>query len=160
MSPKVLGCDERVAVNRHYPFRRRGCFGVGLPKRHRRRPFSGRSWCCSVLCRHGSHRQLVDHDGVAYLDIAERYAQGPWTSAINGFYSPLYSWLMAIGLYLLQVPRYSEATLLHPRQFCCYLGAYASFEFFLGEVIREQRANANPQDQATGLSEPLGTHSD
>jgi len=24
-----------------------------------------------------SHRQLVDHDGVAYLDIAEKYAQGP-----------------------------------------------------------------------------------
>jgi len=100
-----------------------------------------------------SHRQLVDHDGVAYLDIAEKYAQGPWTSAINGFYSPLYSWLMAIGLFLLQVPRYSEATLLHLVNFVGYLGAYASFEFFLGEVIREQRANANPQDQATGLSE-------
>ena len=100
-----------------------------------------------------SHRQLVDHDGVAYLDIAERYAQGPWTSAINGFYSPLYSWLMAIGLYLQQVPRYSEATLLHLVNFAGYLGAYASFEFFLGEVIRAERANANSEDQTTGLSE-------
>ncbi len=100
-----------------------------------------------------SHRQLVDHDGVAYLDIAERYAQGPWTSAINGFYSPLYSWLMAIGLYLLQVPRHWEATLLHLVNFAGYLGAYASFEFFLGEVIRDQRANTNPEEQAAGLSE-------
>ena len=100
-----------------------------------------------------SHRQLVDHDGVAYIDVAEEYARGPWTSAINGFYSPLYSWLMAIGLYLLQVPRDWQATLLHLVNFSGYLGAYATFEFFLGEVIREQRATMQPEAQTTALSE-------
>jgi hypothetical protein len=100
-----------------------------------------------------SHRQLVDHDGVAYMDIAEKYAQGPWSLAINGFYSPLYSWLIAIGLYLLQIPRYAEATLLHLANFVGYLGAYACFEFFLGEVIREQRANVPPEGQTPALSE-------
>ena len=100
-----------------------------------------------------SHRLLVDHDGVAYVDIAENYARGAWSSAINAYYSPLYSWLLALGLRLLQVPRSLESTLLHLINFAGYLGAYACFEFLLREVIREERANVQPEDQTTGLSE-------
>jgi 4-amino-4-deoxy-L-arabinose transferase-like glycosyltransferase len=100
-----------------------------------------------------SHRQLVDHDGVAYIDVAENYARGAWSSAINAYYSPLYSWLLAIGLRLLQVPRSGEATLLHLINFAGYLGAYACFEFFLREVIREGQAKLRSEDQATSLSE-------
>jgi len=51
-----------------------------------------------------SQRLLIDHDGVAYLDIAGYYAQGSWSSAINSYYSPLYSWLMAILEFLLRFP--------------------------------------------------------
>jgi hypothetical protein len=98
-----------------------------------------------------AHRLLVDHDGVAYMDIAANYAHGAWATAINGFYSPLYSWLTAIGLYLLHVPRSWESTILHVVNFVGYLGAYASFEFFLREVIRQDRVLS--EDQEVGLSE-------
>ncbi len=100
-----------------------------------------------------SHRLLVDHDGVAYLDVAENYARGAWSSAINGFYSPLYSWLMAIGLHLLKVPRSWDSTLLHLVNFAGYLGAYACFEFFLGQLIRKEQGNLHSENPATGLSE-------
>lgn len=100
-----------------------------------------------------SHRLLVDHDGVAYLDIAENYARGAWATALNGFYSPLYSWLMAIPLFLFKIPRSSEATVLHLINFTGDLGAYAAFEFFLNQLIRTSRANLDAKDQCSGLSE-------
>jgi len=100
-----------------------------------------------------SHRRLIDHDGVAYLDIAENYARGAWSTALNGFYSPLYSWLMAIPLFLFKVPRSSEATVLHLINFTGYLGAYAAFEFFLSQLIRTSRATLDAKDQSSGLSE-------
>ncbi len=100
-----------------------------------------------------SHRLLVDHDGVAYLDLAENYARGAWSSAINGYYSPLYSWLIAIGLYLLKVPRSWESTLLHLVNFAGYLGAYACFEFFLRQLIRKEREDLHSENQTAGLSE-------
>lgn len=100
-----------------------------------------------------SHRLLVDHDGVAYIDVAENYARGAWSSAINAYYSPLYSWLLAIGLRLLHVPRSGESTLLHLINFAGYLGAYACFEFLVREVLREEREHVQPEDRATGLSD-------
>src|SRR6184192_1532963 len=83
-----------------------------------------------------SHRLLVDHDGVAYLDIAENYARGAWASALNGYYSPLYSWLMAVPLYLLKVPRPWQSTMLHLVNFSGYLCAFASFQFFLAQWLK------------------------
>lgn len=97
-------------------------------------------------------RLLVDHDAVAYLDIAENYARGAWGAALNGFYSPLYSWLMAVPMYVLKLPRASEAPVLHLLNLAGYLGAYASFEFFLGQLFRTE-ATQDARDQSTGLSE-------
>ncbi len=100
-----------------------------------------------------SHRNLVDHDGVAYLDVAEYYARGAWSSAINGFYSPLYSWLIAAVFYILKSPRSWHSTLLHLVNFAGYLGAYGCFEFFLGQLIRTEQGDVRSEDQAAGLSE-------
>ncbi len=100
-----------------------------------------------------SHRLLVDHDGVAYLDIAENYARGAWSSAINSYYSPLYSWLMAILKFLLKFPLSWESTVLHLVNFAGYLGAYAALEFFLGQLIRSERNDFQAADQSSGLSE-------
>jgi len=100
-----------------------------------------------------SQRLLIDHDGVAYLDIAGYYAQGSWSSAINSYYSPLYSWLMAILEFLLRFPLRWESTVLHLINFAAYLGAYAAFEFFLVQLIRSERDDFQPADEPTGLSE-------
>ena len=100
-----------------------------------------------------SHRNLVDHDGVAYIDIAANYARGDWISAINGFYSPLYSWLLATLLYILKAPRSWDSTLLHLINFAGYLGAYRCFEYFLGRLIRQEQGEVRSEDQSVGLSE-------
>lgn len=97
-----------------------------------------------------SHRPLVDHDGVAYLDIAENYARGNWNSAVNGFYSPLYSWLLAICALFLKFPISWESTVLHLVNFAGYLGAYACFEFLVGRLTAQE---ADPNSETVGLSE-------
>jgi 4-amino-4-deoxy-L-arabinose transferase-like glycosyltransferase len=99
-----------------------------------------------------SHRLLVDHDGVAYLDVAENYARGAWSAAINGYYSPFYSWLLALAL-LLKFPRSWESTLLHLVNFVGYVGAFASFEFFVRELIRKEKSSLHPEEREAGLSE-------
>ena len=37
----------------------------------------------------------IGGDEISYINIAHAYATGNWANAINGYWSPLYSWLMA-----------------------------------------------------------------
>src|SRR5687768_8808667 len=39
------------------------------------------------------YRYDQNNDGMHYLDIARKYAQGDFAGAVNAFWSPLYSWL-------------------------------------------------------------------
>lgn len=38
----------------------------------------------------------IDPDGISYIGIAQKYALGNWHNAINPYWSPLCSWLMAL----------------------------------------------------------------
>ncbi len=40
------------------------------------------------------HRYQISPDGVSYISIAQKYLQGDFSSAINGYWNPLFSWLM------------------------------------------------------------------
>jgi len=40
-------------------------------------------------------------DEISYINIAHAYAMGHWDNAINGYWSPLYSWLMVPFLYVI-----------------------------------------------------------
>jgi 4-amino-4-deoxy-L-arabinose transferase-like glycosyltransferase len=100
-----------------------------------------------------SHRLLVDHDGVAYLDVADYYAHGAWNAALNNYYSPLYSWLIAFLEFLVRFPLSWESTFLHLVNFVGYLGAYATFEFLLKQLLQTEQATPDAQNQSTGLSD-------
>ena len=43
-------------------------------------------------------RRMLDPDGVSYLGIAKAYLRHDWPMAFNSYWSPLYSWLLALGL--------------------------------------------------------------
>jgi hypothetical protein len=100
-----------------------------------------------------SYRLNVSHDGVSYLDIADNYARGAWGAAINGYWSPLYSWLLALGDYTLRFPRGWESTYLHLINFVGYLCAYRCFEFFLQELIQTLDARVLEKNHSTILSD-------
>src|SRR5467141_871457 len=52
-------------------------------------------------------------DGTCYLDIASAYLRGDWHNAINSYWSPLFSWLLALAIWIFHPAPYWESTLLH-----------------------------------------------
>jgi hypothetical protein len=41
------------------------------------------------------YRYQINPDGISYISIARKYAAGNFSEAINGYWGPLYSWLLA-----------------------------------------------------------------
>jgi hypothetical protein len=77
-----------------------------------------------------SYRFYIEPDGVNYLDVAAAYLRGDWSHAVNGYWSPLYSWLFVLIASLFHPSAYWESTFLHLLNFIFYLLALLSFEFF------------------------------
>jgi hypothetical protein len=82
-----------------------------------------------------SARHSMNADGISYLEVANAYMQADWNLAINSFWSPLYSWLIAVAMYLLKPSAYWEFPVIHLVNFSIYLLGLASFTFLLRELI-------------------------
>jgi hypothetical protein len=41
-----------------------------------------------------SYHKFLNNDTLSYINLAERYAAGDWQHAINGYWAPLYCWLL------------------------------------------------------------------
>lgn len=74
-------------------------------------------------------------DGITYLDIADAYLRRDWDTAINGGYSPLYSWLLALATFLFKPSDFWESTCICLVNILIYLFALLCFEFFLSKLI-------------------------
>jgi len=82
---------------------------------------------------------------VNYLDVAVRYVRHDWSAAINSYWSPLYSWLLASTMAIFRPTPRMESTVLHALNFLIFLGALACGEFFLRQLIRELREDSMPE---------------
>src|SRR6266436_6436899 len=58
-------------------------------------------------------RFSVTSDGICYLDIASAYLRGDWHNALNSYWSPFFSWLLALAMGIFHPAPYWESTLLH-----------------------------------------------
>ncbi len=81
-------------------------------------------------------RNSMNPDGMSYLDMGDAYLRGDWKMAINAYWSPLYSWIVALGLQIFHASVRSEFIIVHMMQFLIYLFAIFCFHFLLMEVIR------------------------
>jgi|SRR5690242_1674322 len=117
------------------------------------------AWLCwtivSVcgLLQAWSHRFFVEFDGTSYLDIAENYARGNWHAAVNGYWSPLYSWILALCSATVHYSLRWESTVLHLINFAAYLLAYAAFRFLLRELAAYR--NRKFGSETAALTAPL-----
>lgn len=82
-----------------------------------------------------AYRFYIEPDGVNYLDITDAYLRRDWISAINGYWSPLYSWLLVGVKWLFAPSAYWESTALHLLNVVLYLLALACFEFFFRRML-------------------------
>jgi len=85
------------------------------------------------------HHYLVNADAMSYLDIAEAYLRRDWNVAVNAYWSPLYSWLIAIALLLVKPSPYWKFALLHLVNFAMYLFAVGCFSFLIREIVRTRK---------------------
>jgi hypothetical protein len=53
-----------------------------------------------AYCAYAGRNLPLGADGVEYLDVARAYLRHDWHIAVNGYWGPLYSWLLAIGMWV------------------------------------------------------------
>lgn len=93
-----------------------------------------------------SGRYLMWYDGPSYLDIADNYLRGDWDAAINACWSPLYSWVLGIALFIFKPSPYWELFLVKSVNFVIYLVALLSFDFFLNQIIAYSKDTENKNE--------------
>lgn len=82
-----------------------------------------------------ANRHLINPDGIAYLDVAAAYARGDWAQAVNAYWSPLYSWLLAAVFAVVEPATYWECAAAHALNVGVLLVAVLAFEWLLGELL-------------------------
>jgi len=80
----------------------------------------------------------MNADGISYLDIGDAYMRGDWNTAISSVWSPLYSWMLGLVMYLLSPSMRWEFPLVHLVNFVIYLAALSCFEFFWRQLWHYQ----------------------
>jgi len=98
-------------------------------------------------------RFSVTPDGNSYLDIASAYLRGDWHNALNSYWSPLFSWLLALALGIFHPTPYWESTVLHLVNFVGLLAALACFEFFFRSFLRHAEEFRSSEDPKPALPE-------
>lgn len=84
-------------------------------------------------------RFYVNPDGVSYINLSDAYARGDWSAAVNGYWSPLYPWLIGQVRRLHDWSPYWESSVVHALNFAVYLISFACFRFTLRELGEFQR---------------------
>ena len=93
-------------------------------------------------------RHAMNADGISYIEIARAYTRGNWGEVVTGYWSPLYSWLLAAGFLVVRPSLYWEAAVVHLVNFGIYCAALAGFHFFWGGLLRWRAARTAPRAAA------------
>ena len=98
-------------------------------------------------------RYAMNEDGVSYLDVGDAYFRRDWAGAINGYWSPMYSWLLGLAMHLLKPSLWWENITVHMVNFAIYLAALLAFRFFLHSVLRKLEDEKKNADDSLPLPE-------
>ena len=76
-------------------------------------------------------RETLYPDSLNYLALAKTLVTRGWSASVNGFWSPMYSWLLAIPLANHQLPPERELLWVHLIGFLIFLWAMFCFHVFV-----------------------------
>ncbi|MGB8886048.1 MAG: hypothetical protein WCC87_04950 [Candidatus Korobacteraceae bacterium] len=76
------------------------------------------------------YRFAISPDGIGYLDVASAYLRHDWTTAIDSWWSPAYSWILALFLHVFSPTARTELPVLHLVNFLCFAWTAWSFHRF------------------------------
>jgi hypothetical protein len=74
--------------------------------------------------------QYVNPDGISYLDIGDELWRGNWHAVINGYWSPLYPWLLGGALWLFKPGPHRELLVVHAVNVGLFAISFVIFNFF------------------------------
>jgi len=98
------------------------------------------------------YRNQIDNDTISHLDMADAYFRGDWKMAVNGYWNPLYAWLLGVVLHTVKPSPYWEYPTVHLVVVLMFLFALVGFELFLRELICFH--NGIEQDSACEVRQP------
>jgi hypothetical protein len=75
-------------------------------------------------------------DSFSYLDVADTYAVHGWWAGINGYWSPLYSWILIPVLHGAHLGPEHELAAVHAANLVIFALALGAFELVLREISR------------------------
>jgi hypothetical protein len=96
-------------------------------------------------------RFYISGDGNSYLDVASAYLRGDFANAINAYWSPFYSWLIALVLWAFKPGGHWETTILHLLNFAGLLVSLRAFEFFFGNFLAARQNLTQPEGESVEL---------
>jgi hypothetical protein len=89
----------------------------------------------------GRH-MIVGPDGLAYLDVARAYLRHDWHTAVNGYWGPIYSWLLAIGMAIFHPGIRAEFPMIRALNFVLFAAALYAFGRFWRAVADWSRCRS------------------
>src|SRR5260370_718582 len=95
-------------------------------------------WCVVLalgLLNVWAHRNDVSPDSISYIEIAWTTVRGGVRQIVNAYWSPLYPFVLSVVFRSFRPPVQWEFTAAHVLNFALYVASFASFEFFLKELI-------------------------
>lgn len=87
--------------------------------------------------------ELMNADAMSYLDMAEAYLRRDWGTAINAYWSPLYSWLIALALLIAKPSPYWKFAVVHLVNFAIYIFALGCFGFLIRQMVHLHRRQSS-----------------
>ncbi len=102
-----------------------------------------------------SQRQFINEDGASYLDMSDALLRHNWHLLINPIWSPLYPLLIGVATWLTRPSAQWEVPIVHVLNLIIFLGALASFEFLLRQVICVLRREEGPEDASSAAPLPV-----
>lgn len=91
----------------------------------------------------------MNPDGVSYLSIANSYLRGDWLKAVDAYWSPFYSWLLALMKLLFQPSLDQEFFYVNLVNLLVYLVSIFCFDYFMRCILEYRRART-VESPATG----------
>ncbi len=85
-------------------------------------------------------------DGIAYLDIGDAYFRGDWHAALNAYWSPVYSWLLGLALYVLKPSMWWEFITVHFVNLIIYVFALFCFRFLMHAILHALKRRTTDSD--------------
>ena len=89
-------------------------------------------------------RNAINPDGRSHIEIARAYLRHDWHAAINPYWGPLYSWIVAAALGISKPGSRSEFPVVHAVNFVLFVFAIFAFEFFWSELLASSQKSYQP----------------